>query len=102
MSYDTLSLLLGHSNIFYKIDILLYPMDISIIWVILLYFRFRVYLLGTKYFVLDYSTLPTGWFHTILNYIGPNSDEGFKVYFDGTEVATGYVDKWWFSFLWRW
>ena len=30
----------------------------------------------------------TGWFHIVGNYIGPNDDEGFKIYYDGTEVAS--------------
>ena len=30
---------------------------------------------------------PTGWIHIVLNYLGPNEDEGIRGYFDGTEVA---------------
>ena len=33
-------------------------------------------------------TKPTGWFHFVLNYIGPNDGEGIRVYYDGIEVAS--------------
>ena len=38
---------------------------------------------------------PTGWFHVVLNLIGPNNGEGFRIYHDGnmmgrtTEVQGG-------------
>ena len=46
---------------------------------------------------------PTGWFHIVLNYIGPNN-EGIRIYYNGTEVVKwhnqGYRVP--VTFSWRW
>ena len=36
----------------------------------------------------DQKSTPTGWFHVVMNYIGPNDGEGIKLFLDGTEVAS--------------
>ena len=35
--------------------------------------------------IYDSIPIPLGWFHVVLNFIGTNSDEGFKLYYDGVE-----------------
>ena len=39
------------------------------------------------YFYTDHPK-PTGWFHIVLNYIGPNDGEGLRILIDGTEVGS--------------
>ena len=31
------------------------------------------------------TTVPTGWFHVVYNYIGPGNGEGVAIYHDGVE-----------------
>ena len=31
------------------------------------------------------TTVPSGWFHVVYNYIGPNNGEGVTIYHDGVE-----------------
>ena len=31
------------------------------------------------------TTVPTGWFHVVFNYIGPDNGEGGTIYHDGVE-----------------
>ena len=31
--------------------------------------------------------LPSGWFHNVINYIGPAEGQGIRIYKDGTQVA---------------
>ena len=52
----------------------------------LLCFSFSVYLLDGG-FSASFS-IPTGWTHIVLNYIGPNDGEGIRVYYNGTEVES--------------
>ena len=30
----------------------------------------------------------TGWFHFVVNYIGPNDGDGIRIFYDGVEVAS--------------
>ena len=30
----------------------------------------------------------SGWFHLLLNYIGPNNGQGIRIYYDGVEVGS--------------
>ena len=71
-------------------------MDASCLWkasffglnideTVLLCFRFEVFLPEGRF--IRAVIRPTGWFHIVLNYLGPNEDEGIRGYFDGTEVA---------------
>ena len=30
---------------------------------------------------------PSGWTHVVLNYIGPNDEEGIKIYYNGIQTA---------------
>ena len=30
---------------------------------------------------------PAGWFHVVVNYIGPNNGDGIRIFYDGVEVA---------------
>ena len=48
-------------------------------------YRFRIFLLDGSF--RAFSHIPTGWKHIVLNYIGPNDDEGIRVYYNGAEVA---------------
>ena len=32
---------------------------------------------------------PNGWIHIVLNYIGPTTGEGIRIYYDGQIVASG-------------
>ena len=32
-------------------------------------------------------SIPNGWTHIVLNYIGPNDGEGIQIYYNGAEVA---------------
>ena len=43
-----------------------------------------MYLLDGKYFV-EFSK-PSGWFHAVLNYLGPGDNEGIQMFFDGVEM----------------
>ena len=50
-------------------------------------FRFTVYLTDR---VFDtFSSEPSGWTHIVMNYIGPNDGEGIRIYYNGTQVASG-------------
>ena len=58
------------------------------------FFSIDIFLLdGSFYTNFDF---PNGWFHIAVNYIGPNGDEGIKVYKNGvdetgdTKVEKGY------------
>ena len=35
---------------------------------------------------IAHDTVPSGWFHTVLNFIGP--DDGIRAYHDGAEVGS--------------
>ena len=53
------------------------------------FLRFRLNL-AEGHFHTDH-TLPTGWTHIVLNYIGPNNEQGIRVFSDGAEVASDTV-----------
>ena len=35
----------------------------------------------------------SGWFHLLLNYIGPNNGQGIRIYYDGVEVGSADTKK---------
>ena len=43
-----------------------------------------------KYFILA-SLRQTGWTHIVLNYIGPNDEQGIRGYYNGMEVVNGFT-----------
>ena len=51
-----------------------------------MFFRFAVNVLNGE-FSARFS-IPTGWTHIVLNYIGPNEGEGTRVYYNAAEVAS--------------
>ena len=59
---------------------------------LILSFRLQVYLPDGLF--LTYIDEPSGWTHIVLNYIGNNEDEGIRIYYDGTEVASGRSKSW--------
>ena len=46
--------------------------------------RYRTAMSTGNYIAND--TIPSGWFHTVLNFIGP--DDGIRIYHDGVEVGS--------------
>ena len=50
----------------------------------LLYFRFNIFLQDGG-FETSLSK-PSGWFHIVLNYPGPNNGEGIRVFINGAEA----------------
>ena len=34
------------------------------------------------------TTIPMGWFHLVLNYLGPDRGQGIRIYMNGTEIAS--------------
>ena len=50
--------------------------------------------LPNGYFVESHSR-PTGWTHVLLNYIGPNNGEGYRIYMDGSEVGSDTAKTVW-------
>ena len=34
------------------------------------------------------TSLPTGWTHIVLNYIGPNNEEGIRIYENGIQTGS--------------
>ena len=65
---------------FYSID----PGDKFLKNIPYLYFRFWLSL-PDGYFSIVYSR-PNGWTHIVLNFIGPNDEEGVRIYYNGEEV----------------
>ena len=49
--------------------------------------RYRVSLLDGYFLVIEART--HGWVHAVLNYIGPNEDQGIKIYHNGEHIANG-------------
>ena len=49
-------------------------------------FRFSNYLTN-GYFKVTPS-VPTGWTHIVMNYLGPTSGQGIRIYYNGNEVAS--------------
>ena len=47
--------------------------------------RFATFLSDGRFAVK--SSKPEEWTHIVMNYIGPNSSEGIRIYYDGEEVA---------------
>ena len=54
------------------------------IYDLIIYFRFKLYVLDGRY-EATYNPVTAGWFHIVLNYLGPNEDEGIRGYFNGVE-----------------
>ena len=36
------------------------------------------------------TSIPAGWFHVVVNFIGPNDGQGLQVYYDGVQVRDRY------------
>ena len=51
-----------------------------------MYCRFRIILLDAA-LTLD-VTPPSGWTHVVMNYLGPEDEQGIRVYFNGTQVRS--------------
>ena len=51
-------------------------------------FVFRVDVWLTDGYFYTSNPTPTGWFHIVLNYIGPNNGEGIRMFINGAEVAS--------------
>ena len=49
-------------------------------------FRYDVSLTAASYWT-SATHIPTGWFHTVINYIGRGEGEGIRIYHDGVLVA---------------
>ena len=50
-----------------------------------------MYLLDGDFYA--YFSIPTGWTHIVVNYIGPNNGEGIRIFYDGQEVMNSTVKK---------
>ena len=50
--------------------------------------------LPNGYFVESHPR-PSGWTYVVLNYIGPNSGEGIRIYMDGSEVGSDTSKRVW-------
>ena len=45
-----------------------------------------------------YYNRPSGWFHVVINYIGPNNGQGIRMFIDGSELMSDTAkDAWSFS-----
>ena len=47
--------------------------------------RYRVRLSGGNFQAI--VPRPLGWFHTVLNYIGPENGQGVRIYHDGVHIG---------------
>ena len=59
-----------------------------------LFFRYFLHSHDANYFAS--ATIPSGWTHLVLNYIGSGSGEGIRVFYNGGQVASdttswGYI-----------
>lgn len=45
--------------------------------------------LSSEIFSATSGSIPSGWFHTVINFIGPDEGEGIRIYHDGVSVANG-------------
>ena len=59
-----------------------------------LFFRYFFHTHDANYFAS--ATLPSGWTHIVLNYIGSGTGEGIRVFYNGQQVASdttswGYI-----------
>ena len=52
---------------------------------LLFYFRFNLLLLNGRYEATS-DLEPSGWTHIVMNYMGPNDNEGTRVYYNGQEL----------------
>ena len=37
---------------------------------------------------IEDTSVPTGWTHVVLNYLGPDNVKGIRIYYDGTAMAS--------------
>ena len=51
------------------------------------YYRYVVQVFIGFFFVV--GPRPDGWFHVVVNFLGPNDGQGFTVYNDGVQIGTG-------------
>ena len=51
-------------------------------------FVFRIDVWLTDGYFYTSNPTPTGWFHIVLNYIGPNNSQGIRMFINGAEVAS--------------
>ena len=49
------------------------------------YFSYDVSLNSATFFAT--ASKPSGWFHVVINYMGPDEGEGIRIYHDGVQVA---------------
>ena len=49
------------------------------------HFRYHVSFNDSRFLAKAYK--PSGWFHVVINFIGPAEGEGIRIYQDGVEVA---------------
>ena len=55
------------------------------------YFRYNFYVSDGNFYAE--TSIPTGWFHLVVNFIGPNNGQGIRVYHDGEEVRGTFGQK---------
>ena len=58
----------------------------SFFQVLSFYFRFEVALLDRRLYT--FHPVRSGWTHIVLNYIGPNDDEGIRIYYNAEELES--------------
>ena len=51
-----------------------------------MYCRFRITILDGVF--TDIVAAPTGWTHIVLNYLGPDNEQGIRIYYNGTQVGS--------------
>ena len=39
------------------------------------------------------TSIPTGWFHLVVNFIGPNDGEGLRIYYDEVEARSSRLGR---------
>ena len=44
--------------------------------------RYKIRLFGARFFVANQTKL-SGWFHLVLNFLGPNDGQGIHIYYNG-------------------
>ena len=54
--------------------------------IVLFHCRYRIYLLNSR-FVTDVA-LPSGWFHVVMNYLGPEDGQGIRAYHNGVLIGS--------------
>ena len=51
-------------------------------------FHFRISIDTPDGWFFVHHSRPAGWFHVVVNYIGPNNGDGVRIFYDGVEVAS--------------